>query len=282
MTDVYSHPEYRALLAAIRSAPDDDLPRLVCADWLEDWVDANYQHPQSGEAESRAELIRVQCDPLYTVPCAQVTYPLDEVAGQESLWNMGVSCLDFHDGRSERQDRWCPQCKARHRVLQIIEAGDDDTTRHVPHPFSANGWTGFVVKTYYRGFVHTVRGPLGLLHGGECGCVASPNRLDGECRWCGNTGRTPGVLAELLRREPIVCDGIVVTDRSPLETAVGSFVWNWTRMVNFDAPYIIPYEVFNAIEPRPNRGEFPTAAAARLAFSRALYSINAPKSEASR
>jgi len=277
MTDVYSHPDYQQFLARIRERPDDDVVRLVCADWLEDWVDANLQHPQSGEADSRAELIRVQCDPLYAVPCGQVTYPLDGMAGQESIWDMGVSCLDYHDGRSERQDRWCPQCKARHRVLQMIEAGDDDTTRHVPHPFSANGWTGFVVKTYDRGFVRTVRGPLASLHGGECGRCQwrGLNLSDGghfDCHICPGTGRTPGVLAELLRREPIGCGGIEVTDFQPIQINGGSWSLAQWRLTpgQRDLAASLPYETFA------------TADAARLALSRSLYSIHAAKSEVSR
>jgi len=285
MTDVYSHPDYQQFLARIRERPDDDVVRLVCADWLEDWVDANHPHPQSGEAESRAELIRVQCDPLYTVPCGQVTYPLDGMAGQEPLWDMGVTCLDYQDGRSERQDRWCPQCKARHRVLQMIEAGDDDTTRHVPHPFSANGWTGFVVKTYDRGFVHTVRGPLASLHGGECvaACPETGNICDGgrttapnpaftrECRSCHGTGRTHGVLPLLLRREPIGCDGIEVTDFKPIQIGGSWSLAQWRLTPGQrDLAASLPYETF------------PTTDAARLALSRSLYSIHAPKIEVSR
>src|SRR5207302_10860256 len=42
--------EQRAFWAAIREAPEDDAPRLVYADWLDD----------HGEAD-RAELIRTQC-----------------------------------------------------------------------------------------------------------------------------------------------------------------------------------------------------------------------------
>jgi uncharacterized protein (TIGR02996 family) len=46
-----THPEWPALLAAIRATPDDDLPRLVAADWLD-------EHG----CEERAELIRVGCE----------------------------------------------------------------------------------------------------------------------------------------------------------------------------------------------------------------------------
>jgi uncharacterized protein (TIGR02996 family) len=42
---------YPAFLAAIRDAPEDDVPRLVCADWLED----------EGQSD-RAEFIRVQVE----------------------------------------------------------------------------------------------------------------------------------------------------------------------------------------------------------------------------
>lgn len=51
MSDVQDHPEYRGLLAAVRAAPDDDLPRLVLADWLE-------EH----ESSEWAEFIRAQCE----------------------------------------------------------------------------------------------------------------------------------------------------------------------------------------------------------------------------
>lgn len=42
----------RALMAAVRAHPDDDTPRLVCADWFED---------QGGESNAaRAAFIRTQ------------------------------------------------------------------------------------------------------------------------------------------------------------------------------------------------------------------------------
>lgn len=47
----YEHPDWPALLRAVIESPDDDTPRLVAADWLE----------ERGEP-ARAELIRVQCE----------------------------------------------------------------------------------------------------------------------------------------------------------------------------------------------------------------------------
>lgn len=47
-----NHPDYLALLRGVRKAPDDDLPRLVLADWLEE--------TDRQEDADRAEFIRVQ------------------------------------------------------------------------------------------------------------------------------------------------------------------------------------------------------------------------------
>lgn len=46
--------EHGAFLAAIRDAPDDDLPRLIYADWLEERGDSY--------AQQRGEFIRAQCE----------------------------------------------------------------------------------------------------------------------------------------------------------------------------------------------------------------------------
>lgn len=51
MSDLQDHPDYRQLVNAVRAAPDDDLPRLVLADWLE-------EH----DAPDWAEFIRVHCE----------------------------------------------------------------------------------------------------------------------------------------------------------------------------------------------------------------------------
>jgi len=47
----YAKPEWESFLAAVVATLDDDLPRLVAADWLE----------ESGDPE-RAEFIRLQCE----------------------------------------------------------------------------------------------------------------------------------------------------------------------------------------------------------------------------
>lgn len=49
--ELTSYPEYRQLLAAVLAMPDDDTPRLVLADWL-----------QEHSCDERAEFIRAQVE----------------------------------------------------------------------------------------------------------------------------------------------------------------------------------------------------------------------------
>ena len=55
------HPDLLALLAACRSAPADDVPRLVLADWLDENADAAGL-PDANDARDRAAFIRVQVE----------------------------------------------------------------------------------------------------------------------------------------------------------------------------------------------------------------------------
>src|SRR5262249_12087028 len=70
----------RSFIAAIRETPDDDTPRLVFSDWLE----------EQGEI-ARAELIRVQCE-LARLPTFDPRYPelhlrqLELIAAHEAEW----------------------------------------------------------------------------------------------------------------------------------------------------------------------------------------------------
>jgi uncharacterized protein (TIGR02996 family) len=60
-------PQERAFLQAIRETGDDDLPRLVYADWLE-------ENSSSAAQRARAEFIRVQCRLAHLEP-RDPTYP---------------------------------------------------------------------------------------------------------------------------------------------------------------------------------------------------------------
>ena len=69
MPSAYSHPDWELLLKSIAASPDDDLPRLVAADWLDE-----HDEPE------RAEFIRVQI--------ARQTDARPELEWREkALWN---------------------------------------------------------------------------------------------------------------------------------------------------------------------------------------------------
>jgi uncharacterized protein (TIGR02996 family) len=75
--------EQEALLAAIRDNPDDDTPRLVYADWLD-------EHATTEPERARAEFIRVQCalgqlkpqDPEYAVLDAHAKTLASQFSGE--------------------------------------------------------------------------------------------------------------------------------------------------------------------------------------------------------
>ena len=62
-----------ALLAAIIANPDDDTPRLMYADWLDEHLPDKVPSPAAGPS-ARAEYIRVQCR-LAGLPFDEPDYP---------------------------------------------------------------------------------------------------------------------------------------------------------------------------------------------------------------
>lgn len=266
MTAIWETEDYQQFLARIREQPADDVVRLVFADWLE----------ERGHGE-RAEFVRVSI--------AATRHPgerLNPDATYGEYWTLknraAVLLADYGEKWFTAGTDFYPSLRA------IVKPND-------PH----------VVVS--RGFVSSVSGPLASLHGGECGaaCPETGNRCDGgrtiapnpaftrECKACHGTGRTPGILAELIRREPIGCDGIGVTDCDPLDNAgVGTYFgeragpadqWFLLRQTGSTrVAWELPADVFDALDD----DSFASADAARLALSRALYSIHAPQSEVSR
>jgi uncharacterized protein (TIGR02996 family) len=93
--------EQRALWAAIRANPDDDTPRLVYADWLQ----------ENGD-EARAEFIRLQCGLPQLSPSSEV------LANNRSSDRVG-ELLNAH------RDQWC----ALLRSTVIGEEGEHRSNR---------------------------------------------------------------------------------------------------------------------------------------------------------
>lgn len=130
-----SHPDYRALLRAVLSAPEDDVPRLVLADWLEEHF-----------ATERAEFIRIQCELAGLPPCGLVG-----LAPSDCLESRFVS-LDDRCGPCDRRDA----LRRRERAL-----------------YDRHGWPGWwpgpatlfhpaarpPLGAFRRGFLHSVTCP---------------------------------------------------------------------------------------------------------------------------
>jgi uncharacterized protein (TIGR02996 family) len=170
-------------LRAILDKPDDDGPRLVYADHLD----------ETGRSE-RAEFIRVQCalenhdDPSGLHP------DFGRLAGREArLVEFGGAWLTCGIGEM------------------------DDFT------WNGTGGDGVTINTssdvsllWRRGFVSEVRAPLAALVGGPCPFCEFDRRqghgddLVAECRHCSATGRTPGILRALARAQPVT--KVVATD----------------------------------------------------------------------
>ena len=212
MTDPYSLPDYQHLLAAVRAAPDDDLPRLVLADWLE----------ENGEGE-RAEFIRWQCEwakrravdaPLLTLQAARL-FVCGKQDADSPIAGRAARLL------SEFGTAWC---------------GHLGTTPDVAWQW---GWS--------RGFISRVSGPLVSLIGGACGC---PSHDYGEpCDVCNGTGRTTGVLRELVKRETVTT--VEVTDKEPWSGNAGELrYWSWVDAMGESANPIhcLPSSLFRHLE----------------------------------
>lgn len=240
----YDREEWPHFLSAIRAAPTDDLPRMVAADWLE----------ENGEPE-RAEFVRVQCEIAKSGPTPLLLYRENE------LFSPGVGVWEsFRDRYPEFVILTPSQCQPGH-------------------------YTGSRHLTVSRGFITTVRATLSALLGGECPRCggAGENRVAVDrqytkfqnltCSDCHGTGRTVGVLRELVRREPV--ERIELSDREPYHAADG--LWYYDDRHGADI-YALPDDVLNLLggEYAESAGTgyrscgFPTESAARDALSAAL------------
>lgn len=199
------------LYAAILDRRDDDTPRLVYADWLDD----------NGDAD-RAAFVRVQVELARTEDCGHAA---------RGTWRLDGSC------------RTCPKLyplRERERVLWFGHSrewfGDtalwlptDNYDRASPHV------TGLVVR---RGWPDEVRLTLAAFVGEVCDCS---DAIQGwGCPTCQNTGHTPG-LAPQLAGLPLTRCVLVGREPNPFRDDE----WTWSRESNRDDPrHTIPDELF--------------------------------------
>ena len=246
-TPYYRDHYYQSLLKAVRANPADDLPRLVMADWL----DENKQ-------PERAAWVRhhVRGDALPPF---------------------------FLDSSPDLE--WLPAIDGYTRV---------ELPAAIEYLPSGRAADGPVRVAFARGFVSRVSGPLLTLVGDQCRvCGGVGDTLvqtdygvtQERCLTCHGTGRTPGILADLLAREPIGPEGIEVTDCEPLDNAgfntdadpdpATNFAnrWWWLRQQgDRRMRWELPDEVFVRLE----SSEFGYEEKPRAALSRALFDLHAP------
>lgn len=269
MSSVYDHPDYQHLLAAVRAAPDDDLPRLVLADWLEERIE--------GE---RAVLIRKMCEKHSRFS----EFGSRDVGGGMWIW----------DSLKRSMPTWFKWKSTSRRVAKLALEGLHTTE-----------WRSMSVRLH-RGFISRVSGPLGSLIGGECWRCASRRRmarqierLEGEaagvdatgladdlmdlhdpCPGCNGTGRTAGVLRELVRREPVRF--VEVTDKEPRPNTAdlrNATWWGWFLTDRPRERYDLTFNLWDHLHPRSGASEwrqYPTPDAARAALSAAILRLVQP------
>ena len=195
-------------MADILKRPDDDTPRLVLADWLDEHGDPD-----------RAEFI-------------QVRHKLEEfrvfsdVGGGKGLADLLQRDLELWN---RHYKDWLPDLPGLHKVLagwtQQTVRDDGETTFVGPD---------LVVRAETRcGFVSHVTCTAAVFLGGEiCEAVRGNAGMYDRQRWhrsyrcdcgkCDGEGHTIGIAADLFRAQPV--ERVTLTDREP-ERIGNSWVW---------------------------------------------------------
>lgn len=270
-----------ALLAAISAQPDEDTPRLMYADVLEDTDPA------------RAELIRVQCELARLdhnhAPLSEDGYDDPDGAGcaicdrlgvlrvredallaaNETRWRKGPACVACdgdgkeHLGSNVRTQRECPGCHGSGDAGGLMQKDEpigacrDDAGATYYPPAS---WTHTV--TYHRGMVRVkcraedvweqVTSPCGICRydplyiRGDNVCPACQNTRVGKQKWQPTAWATA-----VCRSHPDVIE-LWVSDREPTEsrwqhtTHEWGFVGDKNRR-GIDDRHVVPQPIFDAL-----------------------------------
>ena len=204
-----------ALLADILAKSDDDLPRLVYADWLE----------ENGEPE-RANVIRCHIE-------AAKKHPSSEVTGRtQYVTTDGVEASEFF------------------KLMAVVTAWTSD-----PDKNGLCGVLGELAGrnnvVWERGFVAEVRCTLDDWCGGECHQCAGTGRsfpIGGPsipCRRCGGSLVT-GIGPEVVRRHPV--ERVVLVDRNPVKITLGPWAWADETTVRDIGTFAIPKHLFDLLK----------------------------------
>ena len=194
----------------IIAAPEDDAPRLVFADQLDEW----------GQAE-RAEFIRVQCELARHSGC-RVYGSVDDSPRCGSC----PLCEGWDQLRRRERKLFDDHAAAWWADLPVCVALTPSDSCDKP----GHGYPS-------RGFIVSVAAPIATLTGGECERCSRRGHGIGElrgrssvinCSTCNGTGTTHGILPELMRWEPV--EAVRASDKEPvnrMETIGNVELYDW-------------------------------------------------------
>ncbi len=244
-----------ALLRTVLENPNDDAPRLVLADYLEERGD-----------ESRAEFIRVQIElAKYEAYCDVVDrYPIPRSDRLDALRRRERALLD----EPRNFCNWVP--------LWLHQGSGVGIRRG---PGTSIEFTGGLAQSleFRRGFPSHVTLTLDALCGATCERTTRGSQCSGgeirllsgaiaNCPRCRGTGRTEGIARELFSRCPI--ESLTISDKE----ANAGFWYNADR----PEPYVgglpeseLPYDLWRLLDGVPDgdrtkRFDSPTAAHAAM------------------
>ena len=237
MSDYLNHPEYLALLETVRTFPDDDAPRGIIADWIQDhgdddraeairWFLANPDYRQSNPIQE-AVPGWPEGDRFRGIPCCAVSRGFVSEVRCTAAAFLGGPC-----GRCNTSGKTY-RCRGCH-----TEWKSNPATTAYPH----ESWS-------LADSVHNTPG--------RCCDNGEMHVEEVECNHCSGTGTLPGLARRLFEGHPIT--RVVLTDLRPEND--GGY---WS----FDDPATGSFETISYVIDRTHR----TEAAALAALSSACVS----------
>lgn len=205
-------------LAAIRAEPEDDAPRLIFADWLD----------ENGEPE-RAEFVRLQIE-LANIRCdsckGKGSYSLHTAGGYGMRDIPCDECTSKSLRRRERElltnslGLWFLRGSGSLTWATALTQEEFDRPREAYNP----------CQLVERGFVSALNADFDTLYGGECERCEEYRQRRRYDPTIGNPGHKckechgPGILPQLVRAECAAVERVVVSDKRPMQGGGG---WFW-------------------------------------------------------
>jgi uncharacterized protein (TIGR02996 family) len=259
VSDYHEHPEWSALVKAVCVAPDDDLPRLVAADWLEDHagsVECTVCRGKGGwdEGGGRPDDPRIwvgcfDCEGEGRLPDGAAARA-EFVRIQLELARGGGRC---HEGGTEADA--CGQCREVHRLEErerLLIREWVDRWFEIPWPDVIDlspgvvPWrVGQVSMIVRRGFVAGWRVHLATWYGLPCPECESALTIHLPCLLCSGEGRMGGRGPLAVAAYPI--DRVELVDMIPVPADGGERWWDGVDPTMVVSGPTMPTRMFEAM-----------------------------------